>query len=1013
MKFKESFTINQSASVDGSAYSKVSLWKPESGDCCKWCGVKCNKDTGHVISLDLSSCFLYGSINSSSSLFQLAHLQSLNLADNDFKSSRIPTGFRQLSRLTNLNLSYSVFSGQITSEILELSNLISLDLSRNSLKLQKPGLTSIARKLTNLKELHLSEVNISSTVPNILANLSSLTSLILAGCGLHGEFPTGIFHLPNLRSLDVRDNTNLNGRMPEFNRSRPLESLALSSTSFSGEIRHSIGKLKSLHYFDVEGCNFFGPMPSSLGNLTQLISLQLASNWLHGEFPIGIFHLPNLRSLDVSDNANLTGRMPEFNRSSPLESLALAGTSFSGEIPHSIGNLTQLISLHLEDNWFHGQFPIEIFHLPNLRSLLVSFNQNLTGSIPEFNRSSHLEILRLSGTNFSGELPESIGKLNSLYYFGARNCNLLGPMPSSLGNLTQLTFLQLGYNGLHGSIPQSISRLVNLEYLDISSNHLSGTVKFDLFLKLENLTHLSLSGNNISLLTKPSINATHPKFASLFLASCDLSEFPDFLKHQDNLLSLDLSHNKIHGQIPKWIWNLNKETLAELYLNSNSLTGFDQLPLFPTRTNLMILDLSSNKLRGSLPVPPPSIRWYSISNNTLTGEIPQSICNFSSILILDLSSNYLSGLLPQCLGNLSDSLTVLNLHDNNFHGTISEIFAKGNDLEMIDFSQNKLQGRLPRSLANCTNLEVLNLGNNQMNDAFPSWLGILPELRVLILRSNGIYGEMESSNSSFDFPNIRVIDLSHNNITGELPSQYFQNWKSMQSIGVHGLMYMQSNFYSTYIYSMTLINKGTKIVYERILVFFMAIDLSSNKFKGEIPEVVGHLKELKLLNLSNNFLTGPIPSCLGNLTELESLDFSQNKLDGVIPFQLTQLTFLESFNVSHNLLTGLIPQGNQFGTFPNSSFGNNPKLCGSPLANKCGNSKDAPPPPLTFEGNHSSDFIFEFSWKVVAMGYGCGFMLGLVLWQIMIRKKHDWVMKTLAIGQPKPRRVNWRMGQRN
>jgi Leucine-rich repeat (LRR) protein len=331
---------------------------------------------------------------------------------------------------------------------------------------------------------------------------------------------------------------------------------------------------------------------------------------------------------------------------------------------------------------------------------------------------------------------------------------------------------------------------------------------------------------------------------------------------------------------------------------------------------------------------------------------------------------------------------------------------------MIDFSQNQLQGRLPRSLANCTILESLNLGNNELSDTFPSWLGILPQLRVLILRSNRIYGAMGNHNSSFDFPNIHIIDISHNDITGKLPTQYFQNWKAMRSVDVNDLMYMQLNVYSTYIYSMTFINKGTKIVYERIFVFFMAIDLSNNKFEGEIPKVVGHLKGLKSLNLSYNFLTGPIPSCLGTLTELESLDLSQNKLDGLIPLQLTQLTFLEPFNVSHNLLTGPILQGNQFGTFPNSSFGNNLELCGSPLSKKCGNSKDAPLPPLTFEGNQSSESLFDFSWKVVAMGYRYGFVVGLVLWQIMIRKKHDWVIKTFAIGQPKPRRVNWRE-QRN
>jgi Leucine-rich repeat (LRR) protein len=853
LKFKESFTINQSASDDPSACPKVLLSKPESGDCCRWRGVKCNEDTGHVISLDLSSSCLYGSINSNSSLFQLVHLQSLNLAHNHFNYSRIPTGFRQLSKLTNLNLSASAFSGQITSEILELSNLVSLDLSVNyGLKLQKHGLRSIAQKLTNLKELHLSEVDISSTVPNILANLSSLTSLFLEECGLHGEFPTRIFHLPNLSSLRVGDNPYLIGSMPDFNRSSPLELLRLTRTSFSGELPNSIGNLESLKYFLVAYCNFSGPIPSSFGNLTQLIMLELAQNMLHG------------------------------------------------------------------------------------------------------------------------------------------------------------------------SIPQSISRLVNLEYLNLAHNHLSGTVEFDLFLKFKNLWGLQLSGNNISLLTKPSTNATLPKLKILTLGSCDLGEFPDFLRNQDELGMLDLSDNKIYGQIPNWMWNSSKETLWSLELTSNSLTGFDQLPVFLPWTNLRVLSLRSNLLRGPLPIPPPSIFWYSVSNNNLTGEIPQLICNLSSIAFLDVSNNYLSGLLPQCLGNLSDSLRVLNLHNNSFHGTIPETFAKGNKLKMIDFSQNQLQGRLPRSLTNCTMLEALNLGDNKMKDTFPFWLGILPRLRVLILRSNGIYGAMENLNSNFDFSKVHIIDISNNDITGKLPSQYFQNWKAMQIHDVKGLMYMEADgsvttpmsgttWSTSFPYSMTFTYKGTERVYEKIPSVFIAIDLSNNSFEGEISEVVGYLKGLQVLNLSNNFLTGPIPSSLVNLTNLEVLDLAQNKLSGVIPLQLVQLTFLVFFNVSHNHLMGPIPHGNQFDTFPNSSFSGNSELCGRPLSKKCENSEDSPPSPPTSEKNqNSSFFLFEFGWKVVVMGYGCGIIFGLVVGQIVFTKKHDLVMKTFAIGQSTRRRVNLR-----
>ena len=259
---------------------------------------------------------------------------------------------------------------------------------------------------------------------------------------------------------------------------------------------------------------------------------------------------------------------------------------------------------------------------------------------------------------------------------------------------------------------------------------------------------------------------------------------------------------------------------------------------------------------------------------------------------------------------------------------------------MIDFSQNQLQGWIPRSLVNCTMLETLLLGNNQINDSFPSWLGVLPELGVLILRYKQLQGAIGKAENNFVFPNLHIVDFSHNNITGKLPFEYFRIWKAMRIIGNHGQMYMQANmsfnvlgFKQTnhYTYSMTFTNRGIEIAYERIPYIFIAMDLSSNKFEGEIPELIGNLKGIQLLNISNNLLTGSIPSSLEKLTALEALDLSQNKLSGEIPPQLTQLTFLAFFNVSNNHLMGPIPHGNQFDTFQDKSFNGNLGLCGTPL----------------------------------------------------------------------------------
>ena len=112
LQFKKSFVIDESASVGEDAYPKILSWKPAAAkECCSWDGVECDLKTGYVVGLDLSSSYLSGTINTNSTLFHLAHLQRLNLADNDFNQSQIPITIRNLPMLHYLNLSGSFFSG--------------------------------------------------------------------------------------------------------------------------------------------------------------------------------------------------------------------------------------------------------------------------------------------------------------------------------------------------------------------------------------------------------------------------------------------------------------------------------------------------------------------------------------------------------------------------------------------------------------------------------------------------------------------------------------------------------------------------------------------------------------------------------------------------------------------------------------------------------------------------------------------------------------------------------------
>ncbi|KAL8110551.1 hypothetical protein AgCh_026324 [Apium graveolens] len=151
--------------------------------------------------------------------------------------------------------------------------MTSVDFSsqENLLKLETPQFRSLAGNLTNLIELNLSMVNITSMVPASLNNLFFLSSLGLRGCGLYGEIPVGIFLLPNILILDVGRNRKLSGHLPEiFDSSIKLEELRLDYTDVSGKLPDSIRELKSLRILNINNCLFSGFIPATVSNMTTL-----------------------------------------------------------------------------------------------------------------------------------------------------------------------------------------------------------------------------------------------------------------------------------------------------------------------------------------------------------------------------------------------------------------------------------------------------------------------------------------------------------------------------------------------------------------------------------------------------------------------------------------------------------------------------------------------------------------------------------------------------------------------
>ncbi|GJW92103.1 leucine-rich repeat-containing protein [Tanacetum coccineum] len=601
-----------------------------------------------------------------------------------------------------------------------------------------------------------------------------------------------------------------------------------------------------------------------------------------------------------------------------------------------------------------------LFNLPHLQKLDLSYNA-FYGDIPS-DISINLTHLDLSFNRLNGTLPSWLFTSPSLQSLYLLNNMFSGNVPFESFALPSLQMLDLSDNQLAGQI--DVGQLTNLTDLGLSSNNFSGELELDTLLStLTNLEDLYLSYSGFSVTT--SNNANHyvnPGFRELYLASCKLKVFPNFIRPMKQLAALDLSSNEIHGQTPPW---------------AGEIGGND---------GLFYLDLSHNFITGL-----PQFQWYGLQSlymqsNLIEGPFPPSICNMSDLRYLDMSNNRFGGLIPRCFGNITSYLSMIDMGNNSFQGTIPNTYDNCGSLEGLSLNGNQLRGEVPSSLSKCSDLSVLDLGNNYLNGTFPSWLEGLPNLQALVLKSNNFHGHIQPSATVESlFPSLRVLDLSHNGFVGQLPTKYFQSFNCMKNV-------VKSNTTPEYLsmggkyYSFVVAVKGVNQDFPQISVDYTIIDMSSNTFKGHIPNVIGGLNSLIVLNLSHNSLTGPIPNALGNLTEIESLDLSWNQLSGKIPQSLAHINTLEVLNLSQNHLVGRIPEGPQFSTF-GTSFGGNSGLYGSPLPKREHQSS----PKVEDDGGYDDEEDSGFTWKVVTLGYGCGTLVGLVMGYLMLStRKVKW-----------------------
>ncbi|GJN19400.1 hypothetical protein PR202_gb06677 [Eleusine coracana subsp. coracana] len=600
--------------TDWGSPSALSSWSSENSTYCKWSGIICNSN-GHVTTLsfhnfhiahpipasicslnDLSHLDLsYNNLTGDfpTALYNCSALQFLDLSNNEF-SGALPADIDKLSpgTMEHLNLSSNGFTGKVPSGIAEFPKLKSLVLDTNSFNGSYPA-TAISNlvsletltlasnpfmpgpvpeefsKLTKLKTLWLSGMNLTGVIPDSLSALTELTLLDLSQNKLHGEIPGWVWNHQKLQCLYLFANNFIGGIGPSINATNMIE-LDLSTNSLTEPIPDAIGNMTNLKLLFLYFNKIAGPIPASVGQLPNLRDLRLFNNKLKGPLPPELGKHSPLGNLEVSHNM-LSGTVPDTLCSNKkLYDLVLFNNSFSGEFPASLGECDTLDNIMLYNNHFTGVFPERVWWaFPKLTNVMIQ-NNSFTGTLPTA-VSSNISRIEMGNNRFSGPVPSSAPGLNA---FKAENNRFSAALPTNMSGLANLTDLDLSGNQISGSIPSSILSLRRMTSLNLSGNQLSGDIPAAIG-SLPVLNILDLSDNQLT-------GSIPREFNNLRLSF------------------LNLSSNELAGEVPSSLQNQAYEgaflrnpglcaTVVDLNLNIRACDGYTRGRNDQMSTGLTIL----------------------------------------------------------------------------------------------------------------------------------------------------------------------------------------------------------------------------------------------------------------------------------------------------------------------------------------------------------------------------------------------------------------------------------------
>ncbi|KAH9753773.1 Receptor-like protein 13 [Citrus sinensis] len=860
-------------------------------------------------------------------LSRLSNLTILDLSYNLFNNS-ILSFVARLSSLTSLDLSYNGLEGSINvKEFDSLSNLEELDMSGNEIdNFKVPQGYRGLRKLKSLYLSNVG-VRDGSKLLQSMGSFPSLNTLYLKDNNFTDIATTTTQGFPHFKSLEhlgmmstrIALNTNFLQVISESMPSLKYLSLSYSTLGTNSSRILDRGLCSPVHLQELYiGSNDLrGSLPWCMTNLTSLRILDVSSNQLTGSISSSpLIHLTSIEKLYLSNNHFQIpiSLEPLFNHSR-LKTFYADNNELNAEITQS-HSLTapnfQLSRLSLSSGYEDGvTFPKFLYHQHDLETVELS-HIKMNGEFPTWLLENNTKLRQLSLVNDSlgGPFRLPIHSHKRLGMLDISNNNFRGHIPIEIGDvLPSLYLFNNSMNALDGSIPSSFGNMKFLQILDLSNNHLTGEIPEHLAVGCVNLQSLALSNNNLQgHMFSRNFNLINLKWLQLE-GNRFIGEIPQSLSKCSSLEGLYLNNNSLSGKIPRWLGNLT--WLQYIIMPNNHLEGpipveFCQLDL------LQILDISDNNISGSLPscFHPLSIKQVHLSKNMLHGQLKRgTFFNCSSLVTLDLSYNRLNGSIPDWVDGLSQ-LSHLILGHNNLEGEVLVQLCELNQLQLLDLSNNNLHGPIPPCFDNTTLYESYS-NSSSLDEQFEIFFSIESPQGNVEKQIHEIF-EFTTKNIVYIYQGkvlslLSGLDLSCNKLIGPIPPQ-IGNLTRIQTLNLshNDLIGLIPSTFSN-------------------LKHVESLDLSNNKLNGKIPHQLVELKTLEVFSVAYNNLSGEIPEWTAQFATFNESSYEGNTfLCGLpLPICRSPATMSEA-SIGNERDDNLIEMDSFFITFTTSYDGSKP-----------------------------------------------------------------------------------------